>query len=289
MPTIEITDLCVYPVKSMKGIPLRESILTFAGLQHDRRWMVVSSDGRFVTQRNLPRLALVHTALRGKDVELALDGHGSILVSADDSAGKRIHTKVWSDPCETIDQGEEASRWLTSAMESREVLRLVRMASGFVRPQGKADLLGNETSTFFADAAPYLVANEASLDALNQALVSRGHAPVPMNRFRPNIVVRGTGPFTGQEISDISGLGYTLRFCHPCERCVVTTIEQDTATRHPGRQPYLTLRDINPMPGNEKAPAFAHNAILVRGEGERIAVGDSLATQAADNPEALHV
>ena len=276
MHTAEISGLTIYPVKSMKGIELESAELTPHGLQNDRRYMVVRANGRFVTQRDLSRLALVHTGLDEDGIVLSMDGHGSVAVPSTAVDGEHIDTKVWGDECETVDQGEEISRWLTSALESSGTLKLVRMAPGFIRPQSQPEKLGTKTATHFADAAPFLVANESSLDVLNQELETRGHNTVPMNRFRPNIVVRGLAPFAEHKIAELSSENYRLGLCHPCERCVVTTIDQATGIKNPGRQPFTTLGDINPMPGTKRAPAFAQNAILKGGDGQTMALGDRL-------------
>ena len=272
----EITGLYVYPVKSLKGIALNQAQLTPHGFSNDRRWMVVRSNGRFVTQRDLPRLALIHTALDESGVTLSLEAHGSVTIPFNTSGGDPVQTEVWGTPCEAVDEGEEVSRWLTAALESRDALKLVHMQPGFVRPQGKPRELGRETSTLFADAAPFLVAGEASLEALNRELGSRGLAPVPMNRFRPNIVVKGTQPFEEHRLAGMASSAYSLKFCHPCERCVVTTIDQHTAEKDPGWQPFKTLREINPVPGPKPAPAFGQNAILETGDGATVSLGDTL-------------
>jgi uncharacterized protein YcbX len=276
MPTAEISGLTIYPVKSMQGIALESADLTPYGLANDRRFMVVRANSRFVTQRDRPRLALVHTSLDEDGIVLSMDGHGSVTIPLTAADGERIDTKVWGDECETVDQGEDISRWLSSALESSDTLRLVRMAHGFVRPQSKPEKLGALTTTHFADAAPFLVANESSLEALNRELETRGHSPVPMNRFRPNIVVRGLAPFAEHEIAELSSGSYRLGLCYPCERCVVTTVDQATGIKNPEHQPFKTLGEINPMPGTKRAPAFAQNAILVKGGGKTVALGDRL-------------
>jgi len=277
MQIAEISGLTIYPVKSMQGIELESAELTPHGLANDRRFMVVRANSRFVTQRDMSRLALVHTSLDEDGIVLSMDGRGYVTVPFMAAGGERIDTKVWGDECETVDQGEDISCWLTQALESSSRLRLVRMAPGFVRPQGQPENLGEKTSTHFADAAPFLVANESSLDVLNQELEKRGHSPVPMNRFRPNIVVRGLAPFAEHEIAELSSENYRLGFCHPCERCVIPTIDQATGIKNPDHQPFRTLGEINPMPGTERSPAFAQNAILQKGEGQTITLGDRLA------------
>ena len=218
MQTAEISGLTIYPVKSMQGVALENAKLTPHGLENDRRFMVVRANGRFVTQRDLSRLALVHTSLDEDGIVLSMNGHGRVTVPFLAADGERIHTKVWGDECETVDQGEGISSWLTQALESSIRLHLVRMAPGFIRPQGQPENLGEKTSTHFADAAPFLVASESSLDVLNQELEKRGLSPVPMNRFRPNIVVRGLAPFAEHQIAELSSENYRLGHCHPCER-----------------------------------------------------------------------
>ena len=274
--SIELTGLTVYPVKSMKGIELERATLTPLGLEHDRQFMVVRANGSFVTQRDIPQMALVTTGLEAGGLVLSREGYGQIFVPFDKKDGKRIYTRVWKDECETTDQGKAVSNWLTKALESDERLRLVAMAPGYVRPQGKPGKLGSETQTLFADAAPFLVASEDSLAQLNRELVLRGHEPVPMNRFRPNVVVNGLTAFSEHSTGRLLGENYALRLCYPCQRCVVTTIDQLTATRNPDWEPYKTLCDINPMPGGKKAPAFGQNAVLENGAGATIRTGDRL-------------
>jgi uncharacterized protein YcbX len=276
MSTTKITGIYVYPVKSMKGIALERAKVSGKGFEYDRRWMIVRSNGRFVTQRDLPQLSLVDTSLEKKGLVLSKQGHGSVCVPYELHDGDKINTKVWNDDCETIDQGEDISNWLTQALGSEEPLRLVRLRPGFRRALSKSALMSDETTTEFADGAPMLVTNEASLDRLNSVLESNSLQTVPMNRFRPNIVVKGLEPFAEHKLGTLSTESYQLKLCFPCQRCVVTTINQDTAEKDPKGQPFKTLQMINPMPGNHKAPAFGENAILTYGENEHIAVGDNL-------------
>ncbi len=282
MKSAEITGLTIYPVKSMQGIPIQDAALTDQGLENDRRFMVVNASGRFVTQRDLPLLASIQTRLEADGVVLSRAGHGSVVIPFAATGGERIQTKVWGDECETIDLGEKISRWLSSALDSSSTLRLVRMAPNFVRPQNQPDRLGQDTNTVFADASPLLVANEASLEALNHELEARSLSTVPMNRFRPNIVLQGLAPFAEHQVTELKSKNYDLKLCGPCERCVVTTIDQATGIKNPEHQPFKTLRDINSIPGNVWAPSFAENAVIQRGTGQRISVGDILDIHSKD-------
>lgn len=273
MEEAQVTGLYVYPVKSMKGIALDEATLTPKGLEHDRRWMVVRPQGRFVTQRDEPRLALIGTRLDARGLTLSRDGHGSIFVPFEFAGGPRLQTRVWDDDCSVEDEGDEIARWLNDAIGDSQGLRLVRMAAGFQRSLTAADRYGEGTTTEFADSAPFLVASESSLEHLNTELESQGHAPVPMNRFRPNFVLRGLPPFAEHRAARLEGDGWSIALVDHCERCLVTTVDQETGERDPAREPYLTLRRVNPSPGEKAAPAFAQNAKLGSGAGVRVAVG----------------
>jgi uncharacterized protein YcbX len=180
-----------------------------------------------------------------------------------------------------VDEGPEVSRWITDAVGSGEALRIVRMAPGFRRRQSQPERFGEDTSTLFADSAPLLLANETSLAALNDELQAGGHDPVPMNRFRPNIVIRGLEPFEEHRSAMLSGNIWSLRLADRCERCVVTTINQQTARRDPAREPYMALRRINPVPGPGAGPAFGQHATLDTGEGRFITVGEAVTVTAA--------
>lgn len=271
-----VQSLHVYPVKSLGGVELQSARLGPLGFEHDRQWMLVSDRGQFITQREHPRMALVKTAFSESGVELSLAGHGRISLPFEARDGRRIRTSVWGDVCETIDQGEEVSAWLGQVLKLARAPRLVRMAAGYQRPQRRPERYGADTTTLFADGAPYLVANQASLDTLNAALRAAGHAAVPMNRFRPNIVLAGLPAFAEHRFRRVRGPAYSLDLAYPCERCVITTVDQASGEAHPGQQPWQLLRTINPMPAKPQAPAFAVNSVLLEGSGSLAHVGDQL-------------
>lgn len=273
MEQLTLSGLFVYPVKSMKGIPLGEAEITAKGLRHDRRWMVVRPEGRFVTQREEPRLARIHTRLEEEGVTLSREGCGSVFLPFDSASGRRIRTRVWQDECETEDEGDEVSSWLSHAIGGETPYRLVRMAPGFRRPQNPDARFGEGTTVDFADAAPLLVTNEGTLDALNHELEAQGRAAVPMDRFRPNLVLRGLPAFAEHEFAAIRGDGWEVALVDHCERCMVPTVDQRTGERDPAREPYMTLRRINPAPGPKPTPAFGVNARVADGTGRRVEVG----------------
>lgn len=150
------------------------------------------------------------------------------------------------------------------------------MAEDHKRPQSKPDLLGALTTTEFADAAPYLICNQASLKAVNQSLINNKLLPVSIEHFRPNIVIEGIQAFQEHTIASIEHEQYSLQHCYPCQRCIVPTIDIATGQRHPQQQPFSLISELNGMPDNPKAPAFGENAILLRGENKIIKIGDQL-------------
>jgi hypothetical protein len=277
----EVRELFVYPLKSCRPIALSEAELTPQGLKFDRQWMVVSESGRAQTQRDIPLLSQIHTALHDDRLVLSRPGHGSTELSLplDLQQSKQTDArtiKVWNDECSTVAVNDEASRWLTQAVASNTAFSIVRMAPGFTRAQSSPAELGADTQVQFADAAPFLIANESSLNRLNEVLQSKGETVVPMNRFRANIVIRGLDPFAEHQQHMLGNNFYRLNFRTPCERCVVPTIDQATSVRHPRKEPFATLRDLNPRGPEKRQPLFGQYATLQAGAGGKIAVGDLL-------------
>lgn len=295
----EISQLFIFPVKSLRGIAVDEAKLTPLGLQWDRHWMLIDENNQFISQRKYPSMVLIQTGIDKQCLILRKKGMDDLHIplntfnqeisnqkktfrtSIRASLKTTIKATIWKDQCDVIDEGEAASTWLHEAllMENEKLkgkIRLVRMAPNAQRPQSKPELLGETTTTEFADAAPYLICNQSSLDQLNNQLITINEQAVTMERFRPNIVISGIDAFNEHDIDTLQHADYTLRHCYPCQRCVMTTIDIVRAQRHPQQQPFRLLTKMNTMPDNPKAPAFGENAILLRGENTRIRVGDNL-------------
>ena len=267
---ISIASLHVYPVKSCRGIERSRAVVTDAGFEHDREWMVVTADGRFVTQREEPRLALIETDIDDARLRLSAAGHGATDVPLA-LRGEPRDVVVWQHHCVAHDQGDEAARWLSEFLGRS--FRLVRFDPQHRRLSDRA--FTGETAGYsrFADAYAFLVLSLASLADLNARLP----APLPMNRFRPNIVLGGVDPFDGDRVHEFVADGVRLRAVKPCARCVVTTTDQAKGTRD-GDEPLRTLREFR-FDRRLKGVTFGQNLILIDGAGEELRVGQSVALE----------
>jgi uncharacterized protein YcbX len=278
---IHVKSLHIHPVKSLRAIACTSAKLLETGLEWDRHWLLVDGKGSFLSQRTLPAMAQVTTRITDAALELSHADHGAITIPLTSVPGKAFVTEVWGDRCEVVDQGDAVADWLRRVLGDERAPRLVRLQPDFRRPQQHPERYGAQTHTRFADSAPYLVCNSGSLTELNRVLQANDHEPVPMNRFRANIVLDGLAPFEEHQLDTLEGPGYTLGLRYARERCVITTMDQQTGSRHPRGEPFRTLGKLNPMsskPGPDKpgGPAFGELSVLTQGTGAIIRVGDRL-------------
>lgn len=281
---MQITQLNIYPVKSLKGISVTHSELQEHGLAWDRRWMLVDAQQRFVTQRQLPALATIEVALTDQHLVLSHSNVEPLSVPLAEPEGNLRLVSVWNDHCKALPESEDVSRWLVAALgEQAQGLSMVRFATEFTRAVEEDFLDGGAAHTYFSDGYPFLIATTGSLDALNQALVTGGHAPVPMNRFRPNIVVESEEAWAEDRWATLTEQGgaFQLALRKPCKRCKITTIDQHTAAVPAPAEPLKTLIELNTQP-SLKGAHFGQNATLLEGSGSVIRVGDRLAAVTRD-------
>jgi hypothetical protein len=267
---LRVSALYYYPVKSLRGHSVPALELDDYGPVGDRRFLIVTDpEGMFITQRSHPRLALIATELTGGALTLTAPGHGSVTIPPDASAEPRM-VVVWRDTVEADDCGDAAAAWLSQIMG--QPLRLVRMGARYhraVRP-GRAKP-GDVYS--FADGTPLLVVGEASLADLNARLALRGEPPLPMNRFRPNLVVAGAEPFAEDAWKTFRAGAIVLRNVDPCARCVMTTTDQFTGER--GKEPLRTLATYRRDPREPSDVNFGINAVHETKRGT-LRVGDPI-------------
>jgi uncharacterized protein YcbX len=268
-----IASLHVYPVKGCRGIEVERADVATTGLVTqgvgDREWMVVDVDGRFLTQRELPRLALVAIEVTPRGLRLGAPHMRPLDVPF--ATGIASHdVVVWRTTVLGSDCGDVAAKWMSDWLASD--VRLVRFDRARKRECNR-DFAGDSGAhTMFADGYPMLVANSASLRELNERLAARGHAAVPMNRFRPNVVIDGLPAFDEDHIDTIDIDGTVLRLVKPCVRCRVTTTDQ--ATGRVGIEPLPTLGEFR-MDQKLDGVTFGVNAIVVEGVSRTLSVGDT--------------
>lgn len=224
-----VSSLFVYPVKSCRGIEITSAEVGVRGIEHDREWMIVDTAGQFLSQRTLPDMALITTTL--SDDRLALTfGVDRVQVPFEPHEASQIDVTVWGVPCRAVDEGQDAAEKLSVFLGVE--CRLVRMTQTNVRT-----IKAGGEQLAFADGYPFLIVSEASLHDLNRRL----DEPLPMDRFRPNIVATGCSPYDEDVWKLIRINNVALRGDTQCARCVTTTTDQHTAER--GIEPLATLAD----------------------------------------------
>ena len=264
---MHLTGIFIYPIKSLGGISLTESTVQREGLRHDRRWMLLDAAGHFLTQRKLPEMALLQTAIDGNRLRVThRDGHAGtlefLLDQTEDSPGFPV--RVWDDEVAARAVGGDADEWFSDAL--RTPCQLVRIEENAMR----YDLKGKGGKyVSFADSQPFLILGEASLEELNRRL----DAPLPMNRFRPNLVFSGGQPFGEDDWAHFTIGNVHFKNVKPCIRCTIPSIDQLTG-RATGAEPLRTLGTFRKA-GNQVN--FGMNAALPDTQGEAvIRVGDEI-------------
>lgn len=254
-----LSSIHVYPIKSTAGLALQSAGIDARGLVHDRRWMVVDADNRFLTGRQLPRLVLVRAIPDGDGLLVDAPSMPRLKVLAPDGTGERLPVTVWDDAVDAACADAISDAWLSEFL-GRPV-RLVMMDAHSVRTVTSAHAHG----VSFADAYPFLGISQASLDGLNARL----GAPIPMQRFRPNLVIAGCDPHAEDHWQRIRIGAIEFEAAKPCTRCVFTTVDPLLGERDPSDEPLRTLKSYR---RTDEGITFGMNWIA-RGRGE-IRVGD---------------
>ena len=278
---IQVTDIYIYPVKSLKGVRLKEAETGLRGFKYDREWMITDSDYQFLTQREIEAMATI-TVNIAKDFLLLQSSKGNELkINLNAKRGESVQVSVWRDTCNAYDEGEAASYWLTDELGywQGKTLRLVRFCSDRKRPVPAKYLHGREAESAFSDQFPYLITSWDSLKKLNEGLRENGKQEVTMSRFRPNIVVSDIASIENKTSLDLTSQdgNYEFGLRKPCKRCKITTINQDTGEIIDFKEPLSTLTSLNFSSENYGA-FFGQNAILLSDQDCVISVGDLLQT-----------
>jgi uncharacterized protein YcbX len=262
MPTI--TAINIYPLKSARGLAMTEATLADTGLANDREWMIVDKTGMFVTQREFPKLALVTPSLTPSGLTVEAPSMSKLAV---DSSGDRLDCVLFGETCSALRTSDEADEWFSTYLGAK--VSLVARDPRFHRRGGVQYPSRDERATSFVDNYGILIISQASLDDLNTRLPST----VPMNRFRPNIVVDGMGPFEEEYVRTFAISDVELSATNVCTRCNLTTINQETA--EVGSEPFQTLSQYRYDEGY-KGVRFGAYAAVGAGVGSKLRVGDTV-------------
>lgn len=275
-----VAGLNIYPVKSCAGVPLQTVTIGRAGFEHagvgDREWMVVDGQtGIFLTQRQLPRMALIGPAIEASVLRLTAPGHAPLSVPLGDFALRQatLSVKVWNHSCMAFDEGDAAAAWLKGVLG--RPARLARFDPSHRRLSNREWTQNVEALNRFSDGYPILTISQSSLDELNDRLAEAGRDQLPMNRFRPNLVIDEVGPGDEDRFIALTRGDLALAPVKPCPRCPVPSIDQATGTF--GEDPLDILsryRDHKTL-----GVVFGQNTIVTAGFGTTLSVGDRLETE----------
>ncbi len=262
--TCSLASLHIHPVKSCGGMAVSESLLIETGLEFDRAWMVVDPHGEMLTQRELPRMALIQPTLRHSDIILRAPGMLALHLQLD-AVEAPTRVRVWDDVVKAYDMGDLAAQWFSDCLGTK--LRLARFDPEEKRLSDSAWTGALQAQNAFADGFPLLVTNSASLADLNTRLAARGAQPVTMQRFRPNLVLDGLAAWDEDHIGDITLTTdegpVLLRLVKPCVRCSIPNI--DPASAQSSNEPGDTLAGFRADARMKGGITFGMNAVIVSG------------------------
>ncbi len=254
--TITLSGIHIYPVKSLRGISLPSAELTPRGLRHDRRFMLVDADNEFITQRELPQMATIATAIEGDGLRFTSAFGDSVTVALEPRPMPTRPVRVWDSVVPAHLVSAEIDEWLSEHLGVDA--RLVYMPDSAQRAVSPDYAKAGEIVSF-ADGYPLLLAGEASLADLNARIVGHGGTAIGMDRFRPNLVVKGAVAFAEDDWNEFGIAEARLRGVKPCTRCQITTTDQATGEVR-GAEPLRTLAMFRDSP---KGVRFGMNLLPV--------------------------
>lgn len=259
---VKLSEIYLYPVKSLAGIKVNYWQVTEKGLEYDRKWMLVDQNQHFLSQRQLPKMALIKTAISSDQLILTAPAMEPLAVPLRSSGGQALETVIWHDRCLAYRVSEIADQWLSAFLDRQ--CQLVYQAQDSIRYVDPRYARATD-QTAFSDGFPFLLISENSLHFLNRQM----HQDFPMSRFRPNLVVSGCASFAEDSWRTISIGEIRFRLPKPCSRCAITTIDPQTGLT--GKEPLQTLNRIRKW--NQQV-FFGQNAL--HDNVGRLNVGDRL-------------
>lgn len=271
-----IASLYIYPVKSCRGIELTAASLGSKGLEAhglgDRQWAITGADGNVLTQREYPALALIEPRPASSGIVVSAPGMQAFSVPAAEAArAATTRVALWGATFGAIDEGEEAAERLGTFLGIPA--RLVRFDEREKRPSDPGRTGGIEALNRFSDGYPILLLSRASLADLNQRWTRQGHAPLPMNRFRPNVVIDGIGPYEEDHLASLEHPDFELKPVKACTRCSIPSVDQAAGAVGPAPLEMLAAYRFD---ATLQGAVLGQNAVVVRGMGALLRLGQQL-------------
>lgn len=267
MNSPQLKSLHVYPLKSGRGFEQAHAVATRWGLEGDRRFMLTTPEGRFLTQREHPRMSLLVPHIDAMSFTLEAPGRAPLRLDLGASFAP-CTVRIWNDECQAFDLGKAAAAWVSDYLDAP--CRLVRFDDARQRLSSAQWCQGIEAPNRFSDGFPFLVIGSASLADLNQRLP----VPLPMNRFRPNLVIEGWEPYAEDRVDELQIGAVRLKLVKPCTRCRITATEQSNGVFQ-GDEPLHTLKHYR-MDHQLQGVLFGQNAIMIEGDGQPLRRGDGV-------------
>ena len=262
MPSMWLSGIYIYPVKSLAGIAVDTWPVTEKGLRYDRQWMLIDKNNKFLSQRRLPKMALIRTALTESCLLLSAPGMDDLVLPLEATSSETIECEIWHDRCLAYDVSAQANQWLSDFLHID--CKLVYQTEETIRPVDPTYARPND-KVYFSDGFPFLILSENSLVSLNRAM----NLNYPMTRFRPNLVLFGCDSYAEDSWRTITIGEIGFRLPKPCARCSVPSVDPKTGVT--GQEPLLTLNRTRRW--NNKV-YFGQNAL--HNETGTLRVGDSV-------------
>jgi uncharacterized protein YcbX len=270
--TAVLAGIFLYPVKSAAGIACPQAVLGAHGLEHDREWMIVDPAGRFLTQRDESRLALLTTAIAGGCLQLGNPRGAGPAVELQ-HGGEIRAVQVWGARCDAFDAGDEVAQFLSDWLG--RPLRLVRFDPRHRRLANQDWTAEREVPTLFSDGFPLLVLSQASIDDL----AARVGRDLPVQRFRPNLLLGGVAAYAEDAALELATGAVSIALTKACTRCVITTIDHVRGERT-GDEPLRTLKKYR-FDAALRGVVFGRNAYATAGVGSILRTGDAVELRGA--------
>lgn len=263
-----LSEINIYPIKSLKGISLKEAKIERRGLKFDRRWMLVDEQNKFFTQREFPKMATITVQIGENNLQVSQNGN-ELEIPFSPGGSETARVKVWSSKCTARVYENSINEWFGDVLQTK--CKLVLMPEETERRVNYFYAVHADDHVSFADGYPFLLIGENSLKDLN----SRLEEDLPMNRFRPNFVVKDSEPFAEDGWKKITIGASMFHVVKPCGRCVITTIDQTTGEKD-GKEPLQTLASFRiPKRSVKKKILFGQN-LIVEKAGDVLRVGDEI-------------